>query len=106
MNFFERQRRVRTLSRRLVLLFVLAVLGIVIVVDAAVIVGFGLQDMPIEQLLTVIAVVSALTMLMIGAASLIRMALLRGSASNVCPRTSQEVQAPGRSPGVKGSPPR
>jgi Zn-dependent protease with chaperone function len=88
MNFFERQRRVRTLSRRLVLLFALAVLGIVIVVDAAVIVGFGLHDMPIEQLLTVIAVVSALTMVMIGAASLIRMALLRNGGGG---RVAQQL---------------
>src|ERR687888_51783 len=34
MNFFERQHQVRKLSRRLVLLFALAVLGIVAVVEA------------------------------------------------------------------------
>ncbi|HEX6076461.1 MAG TPA: M48 family metallopeptidase [Micromonosporaceae bacterium] len=88
MNFFERQRRVRTLSRRLVLLFALAVIGIVIVVDAAVIVGFQLQDLPVAQLLTVVAVVSALTMVMIGAASLIRMALLRSGGGG---RVAQQL---------------
>ena len=35
MNFFERQRQVRRVSARLVVLFVVAVIGIVLVVDLA-----------------------------------------------------------------------
>ncbi|HEX2419498.1 MAG TPA: M48 family metallopeptidase [Micromonosporaceae bacterium] len=94
MNFFERQRRVRTLSRRLVLLFALAVLGIVVVVDAAVILGFQLQSLPVAQLATVLAVVSVLTMILIGATSVIRMALLRNSGGGRVARQLGGVYVP------------
>src|SRR5919198_2779076 len=78
MNFFERQHQVRKLSRRLVLLFALAVLGIVAVVDAAAVVAFGLHKLPAVNLVTVLVVISLVVMLLIGACSWIRTLLLRG----------------------------
>jgi Zn-dependent protease with chaperone function len=60
----------------------------VVVIDAAVVLGFGLQDLPVAQLLTVVAVVSVLTMIMIGTASGIRMALLRNGGGG---RVAQQL---------------
>ena len=42
MNFFERQQAARSASRRLIILFVLAVIAIVVAVNAAVLVGLGI----------------------------------------------------------------
>ncbi len=61
----------------MVLLFALAVLGIVAAVDLAVVFGFGLHRMPVAQLLTAIGVASLVTILIIGTCSLVRMLLLR-----------------------------
>ncbi|WP_341720302.1 M48 family metalloprotease [Micromonospora sp. FIMYZ51] len=83
MNFFERQRQVRRLSTRLVLLFVLAVIGIVVVVNLAAIVAFNATAGPPEQLLGLIAVVSVGTVAAIGLAALVRTLALRGGGGKV-----------------------
>jgi Zn-dependent protease with chaperone function len=78
MNFFERQRQVRRLSWRLVLLFAVAVIGIVLVVDVVAVFAFGGFDQSPESLIGIVVVVSLATAAVIGAASLIKMLLLRG----------------------------
>lgn len=76
MNFFERQAAARRTSTRLVLLFALAVLGIVVAVDLAVLVAFGGHA-------GVLAFASLLTLAVIGFGSLYRIASLRGGGEPV-----------------------
>ncbi|SCL33503.1 Zn-dependent protease with chaperone function [Micromonospora nigra] len=83
MNFFERQRRVRRLSVRLVALFVLAVVGIVLVVDLAVVLAFNATDAPPRELAALLGVVTAGTVAAIGAAALFRTVALRGGGGKV-----------------------
>jgi Zn-dependent protease with chaperone function len=77
MNFFERQRQVRRLSFRLVLLFGLAIITIVIAVDVIVAVAFGSSGTSPESIVGLMIVTSAITMLVIGLASLFRTVSLR-----------------------------
>ena len=83
MNFFERQAEARRHSRRLVLLFALAVVAIVIAVDVAVVVahlalgGAGLELPPMLVLATLA------TLAIIGLGSLYRIASLRGGGETV-----------------------
>ena len=69
MNFFERQQQARTSSRRLVFLFVLAVIGIVLAIDAAVWFALGATELSHEGMsvddprIAIIIVVSLLDML-------------------------------------------
>ena len=83
MNFFERQRQVRRLSRRLVLLFAIAVFGIVAAVDLAVVFVFRGWRQPPAQLLGTVLVASAATGTAIGLAALFRMVGLRGGGGRV-----------------------
>ncbi|ASR36358.1 peptidase M48 [Prauserella marina] len=75
MNFFERQAEVRKASAKLVWLFVLAVIGIVAVIDLAVwwAIGFPTLDVAIGPL----AIVTVLTVVTIGLTSWIRTLMLR-----------------------------
>ncbi|MEU3270333.1 M48 family metallopeptidase [Saccharomonospora sp. NPDC006951] len=75
MNFFERQAEVRKASARLVWLFVFAVIGIVAVVDFAVWWAMGFPGF--ETAVGPLAIVTVLTMLMIGLTSWIRTLMLR-----------------------------
>ena len=75
MNFFERQQQARTSSRRLVLLFVLATIGIVFVLDLVVWLVLGSPELVV--LMTVLAPV------VIGVSSLVRVAMLRGGGAEV-----------------------
>ena len=75
MNFFERQAAARRSSTRLVFLFTLAVIGIVMAVDAAVFVATGSVDVLVFATLATLAV--------IGAGSLYRIASLRGGGEPV-----------------------
>ncbi len=76
MNFFERQARARRTSTRLVVLFALAVLGIVVAVDLVVLVMIGPQPGPlVAATLGTIAV--------IGLGSLFRIASLGGGGDKV-----------------------
>ncbi|MGH3738724.1 MAG: M48 family metallopeptidase, partial [Micromonosporaceae bacterium] len=94
MDYFERQRQVRRLSQRLVLLFALAVLGIVVAVNLAVVVGFQLYSLPGPQLWSLVAVVSAVTLAVIGACSLVRMLLLRGGGGGKVAQQLGGVRVP------------
>jgi Zn-dependent protease with chaperone function len=77
MNFFQRQRDVRRLSRRFVALFVVAVLAIVAVVDVVAVVAFGVTTKSTENALTLVIWVSALTIVAIGVTSVVRTLMLR-----------------------------
>ncbi|MBV8860736.1 MAG: M48 family metalloprotease, partial [Mycobacterium sp.] len=78
MDFFERERHVRAASRRLVILFVLAVLGITALVDAAVLAGTASQGQATAQDLVGTAVlVSGAVLLIIGGVSIVKTLTLR-----------------------------
>ncbi|MCW4456231.1 M48 family metallopeptidase [Flavobacterium sp. MXW15] len=80
MNFFEHQARARRSSTRLVVLFALAVAGIVVAVDLAVLFfsgGWGPNSAAVMLLFTV------LTLAVIGLGSLYRVASLRGGGEAV-----------------------
>lgn len=77
MNFFERQHEVRKVSGRLVWLFLFAVIGIVAVVDIAVLLAFQLHRRPVSSIVLILGIVSAAAVALIAAASLIRMWILR-----------------------------
>src|ERR1700744_3476746 len=78
MDFFDRQRKVRAASRRLVFLFVVAVLAIVAVADFAVVGILQVWKRPTPQQLTGLAImVSAVVLLMIVGVSIVRMIMLR-----------------------------
>jgi Zn-dependent protease with chaperone function len=76
MNFFEHQAAARKHTTRLVVLFALAVLGIVLAVDAAVFVVYGANP-------AALAFASLLTIAVIGLGSLYRIASLRGGGEPV-----------------------
>ncbi len=76
MNFFERQARARRNTTRLVLLFALAVAGIVIAVDLGVLLVFGGEP-------ALLAMSTLLALGVIGIGSLYRMASLRGGGEAV-----------------------
>ncbi|TDK22760.1 peptidase M48 Ste24p [Luteimonas aestuarii] len=76
MNFFERQAQARRNTTRLVVLFALAVVGIVLAVDLGVALVFGANA-------TVLAMASLLTLGVIGIGSLYRIASLRGGGESV-----------------------
>ncbi|MGV8930789.1 MAG: M48 family metallopeptidase [Luteimonas sp.] len=79
MNFFEQQAAARRTSTRLVVLFALAVIGIVLAVDVAVMVVFGRGD----QAGGVLAFTTVATLAIIGLGSLYRIASLRGGGEAV-----------------------
>jgi Zn-dependent protease with chaperone function len=76
MNFFERQAAARRTSTRLVVLFALAVIGIVAAVDLAVFLAFGGGSGGL-------AFTTLLTLAIIGLGSLYRIASLRGGGEAV-----------------------
>ena len=78
MDFFERQRRVRAASKRLVLLFILAVLAITAIVNFAVLGAMVSRKAATpQQLIGLSVVVSGATLLMIGGVSIVRTMMLR-----------------------------
>ena len=76
MNFFERQARARRNTTRLVLLFALAVAGIVVAVDLGVLLVFGGEP-------ALLATSTLLALGVIGLGSLYRVASLRGGGEAV-----------------------
>ncbi|GAB4085574.1 M48 family metallopeptidase [Myceligenerans cantabricum] len=83
MNFFERQRQLRRMSARLVLLFALAVAGTVAVVDLAVWFAIGVGS-PAETVAVSLTVASVLTVALIGLSSLFKsMSLRNGGGARV-----------------------
>ena len=83
MNFFERQRQVRRMSLRLVLLFVLAVIGIVIAIDLAVALAFNAFNGQPSDLVFLLVVTSLIVTASVALASLVRTAALRGGGARV-----------------------
>jgi len=79
MNFFEHQAAARKTSTRLVVLFALAVLGIVVAVDLAVLIAFGSGGNGAGA----IAFATVVTIAVIGLGSLYRIASLRGGGESV-----------------------
>lgn len=84
MNFFEHQARARRSSARMLALFALAVLGIVLAVDLAVLLLFGgAAARDGGSVAGALAVASLATVLVIGLGSLYRIASLRGGGEAV-----------------------
>jgi Zn-dependent protease with chaperone function len=84
MNFFERQAVARRASFRLMFLFAFAVLGIVCAIDLVVWVALAASDERTSaQIGAMVAVVSILTIAVIGLGSLYRIASLRGGGAAI-----------------------
>lgn len=83
MDFFERQRQVKRMSFRLILLYVLAVLAIVLIVDLAVAWALGAFEAPPGELAWLMFWTSLLTAGSILLASLFRTVSLRGGGGKV-----------------------
>ena len=84
MNFFEHQAAARKASTRLLLLFVLAVIGIVCAVDIAVLIALGARDQSTpQQVAAMLIFASLVTVAIIGLGSLYRIASLRGGGETV-----------------------
>jgi Zn-dependent protease with chaperone function len=78
MDFFDRQRHVRAASKRLVILFILAVLAITAMVNVAVLAATVSREQSTpEQLIGMSVLVSGATLLMIGGVSTVRTMMLR-----------------------------
>lgn len=83
MNFFEHQAAARRNSTRMVVLFVLAVAGIVIAVDLGVLLVLGLQQETVVEVAALLVLSSLATLAVIGLGSLYRIASLRGGGEAV-----------------------
>lgn len=83
MNFFERQRQVRRVSARLVLLFVGAVIGIVLAIDLAVVLAFNGRRLAPAELAALVTISSVVTVAVIALAALFRTLALRGGGGRV-----------------------
>ncbi|MCI4568666.1 M48 family metallopeptidase [Lysobacter sp. CFH 32150] len=83
MNFFERQAQARRNSTRLVVLFALAVIGIVIAVDLAAYIAFGSRGRDEGEGAVLIVFTTLITLGIIGLGSLYRIASLRGGGEPV-----------------------
>ncbi|MGE5828147.1 MAG: M48 family metallopeptidase [Micromonosporaceae bacterium] len=94
MNFFERQRQVRRLSVRLVVLFAIAVIGIVLVVDLVVAVAFDAFTAGTPQLVSLLVFTSVVVAAAIGLASLVRTAALHGGGGRVARELGGEYVPP------------
>jgi Zn-dependent protease with chaperone function len=82
-NFFERQRHVRRMSTRLVILFVVAVIGIIAAIDLAVAFAFGRKIETSGQLVGLLVASSLITLVAIVLAAGFRMIGLRGGGGVV-----------------------
>jgi Zn-dependent protease with chaperone function len=82
MDFFARQHQVRRMSVRLVILFIVAVIGIVVTVDLVAITVFRGWSDP-ATMIPIAVVVSLLTGVAIGLASVYRTVTLRGGGARV-----------------------
>lgn len=83
MNFFEHQAKARSSSTRMVLLFALAVAGIVLVVDLAVLLLLGTQLGSAGGVAALLFMSTLGTVAVIGLGSMYRMASLRGGGESV-----------------------
>ncbi|MEO7478251.1 MAG: M48 family metallopeptidase [Lysobacteraceae bacterium] len=83
MNFFEHQEAARRTSKRLMLLFAMAVIGIVIAVDFGVMVGLGVLSKSPGQITGALFLSTIITLAVIGISSMVRTAGLRGGGGKV-----------------------
>src|SRR6516164_7773088 len=80
MDFFERQQHIRAASKRMVVLFVLAVLGITAIVNLPFIAAAEFRQSGTEtpqRLIELSVVVSSAVLLLIAGVSIVRMLMLR-----------------------------
>lgn len=91
MNFFERQRQVRRMSVRLVVLFVLAVVGIIIAVDLAVAFAFNAFNGKPSNLVALLVATTIAVTVAVALASLVRTAALRGGGGRVARELGGEL---------------
>ncbi|MGB3440959.1 MAG: M48 family metallopeptidase [Actinophytocola sp.] len=84
MNFFQRQQDVRKSSRRLVVLFIVAVIALVVVVDLIAFLLLGLNEQTAESTMNIMIGLSLFLIVAIGLTSFLRMlALQRGGGGKV-----------------------
>ena len=83
MNFFERQTAARKTSSRLILLFALAVFGIVAAVDLAVLIALAGRELSGGKSVMILIFASIATLAIIGLGSLYRIASLRGGGEAI-----------------------
>lgn len=94
MNFFERQRQVRRTSTRLVVLFLLAVIGIVLSVDLVVLLITQAMEVSGMEALMFVALATLVTLLIITLSSLIKTAILRRGGGGHVARSLGAVPVP------------
>ena len=82
MNFFERQDAARRTSKRLIVLFAMAVFGIVIAVDFGVLVGLGVSGKS-GNVVGILFLTTIITLAIIGISSMVRTAGLRSGGGKV-----------------------
>ncbi|WP_051399784.1 M48 family metallopeptidase [Haloechinothrix halophila] len=94
MNFFERQTQVRKVSARLVFLFIAAVVGIIVVVDAAAFFLLGLYEQGAGNAINVLFWITLLMLLVIVGTSLFRMLSLRNGGGGKVAQSLGGVYVP------------
>jgi Zn-dependent protease with chaperone function len=94
MNFFERQRQVKRMSGRLVLLFVVAVVAIVATIDLIAVLLFGGFDQPVSSLIGVVLTTSLIVVAVIGLSSLFRSISLRSGGGPAVARSVGATPVP------------
>jgi Zn-dependent protease with chaperone function len=94
MNFFERQRQVKRMSGRLVLLFAIAVVAIVATIDLIAVLLFGGFDQPVSSLIGTVLVTSVVVAAVIGLASLFRSLSLRSGGGGQVARSLGATPVP------------
>ncbi|MPY96991.1 MAG: M48 family metalloprotease [Actinophytocola sp.] len=94
MNFFERQTQVRKVSARLVFLFVVAVVGIIAVVDVAAFFLLGLYEQGVGNAINVLIWITLLMLLVIVGTSFFRMLSLRNGGGGKVARSLGGVYVP------------
>jgi Zn-dependent protease with chaperone function len=83
MNFFEHQDAARRTSKRLIVLFAMAVVGIVLAVDVGVLFGLGLTRKSTGSMAGILLLSTIATLAVIGISSLVRTAGLRSGGGKV-----------------------
>jgi Zn-dependent protease with chaperone function len=97
-NFFQRQQDVRKSSRRLVILFVVAVLAVVGVVDLIAFFLLGLSHQRAAFILDVVLVITGLLILMIGLTSFLRTLYLRNGGGGKVAQSLGGIHVPENTP--------
>lgn len=98
MNFFQRQQDVRKLSRRLVALFVVAVIAIVGVIDLLAFLVLGYANQSSAVVFDVLIVISVVLLLLIGLASFFRTLYLRKGGGGKIAQSLGGIYVPENTP--------